>query len=139
MEWLSELTKQMLREKLERPFSDMIPILEENFGFVFDKNSTHPLKVTGAELTELKKAFEADRERVRRKMADTTAHDAPRKYVFGRAANRVLAAHAGIGWSSGSHTALPTLTTAQGPGAEILVGMKENADLGQRLKKLLKP
>ena len=59
--------------------------------------------------------------------------------IFGRAANRVLAAHAGIGWSSGSHTALPTLTTAQGPGAEILVGMKENADLGKRLKKLLKP
>ena len=62
-----------------------------------------------------------------------------RKYAFGRAANRVLAAHAGIGWSSGSHTALPTLTTAQGPGAEILVGMRDNADLGKRLKKLLAP
>ena len=139
VEWISELTKKMLRENLERPFSNMIPILEENFGFVFDKKSTHPLKVTDAELKELKKAFEDDRERVRRKMADTTAQDAPRKYVFGRTANRILAAHAGIGWSSGSHTALPTLTTAQGPGAEILVGMKENADLGQRLKKLLKP
>ena len=52
-------------------------------------------------------------------------------------ARGVLAAHAGVGWSSGSHTALPTLTTAQGAGAEILVGMMENADLGDRLKKLL--
>ena len=87
VEWVSELTKKMLREKLERPFSDMIPILEENFGFVFDKKSTHPLKVTDAELKELKKAFEDDRERVRRKVVDTTAHNVARKYAFGRAAS----------------------------------------------------
>ncbi len=138
-EWLSNKTKAMLREKIDRPFSDMIPILEEKFGFVFDKNSKDCMKITDSELAELQKAFEADRNRVRRKMADTTAHDTPRKYVFGGAAKRIMAAHAGIGWSSGSHTALPTLTTAQGVGADILVGMKENSDLGKRLIKLLTP
>ena len=89
------------------------------------------------ELKELKKAFESDRERVKRNVVDTTAHNVARKYAFGRAANRVLAAHAGIGWSSGSHTALPTFTTAKGVGADILVGMEENTDLGDRLKRLL--
>ena len=49
----------------------------------------------------------------------------------------MLNAHAGVGWSSGSHTALPTFTTAKGPGAEILVGMEDNTDLGRRMKRLL--
>lgn len=49
----------------------------------------------------------------------------------------VLNARAGIGWSSGSHTALPTFTTAKGVGAEILLGMTENTDLGRRMKGLL--
>ena len=49
----------------------------------------------------------------------------------------MLAAHAGVGWSSGSHTALPTLTTAQGVGADVLVGMTENTDIAIRLKKLI--
>ena len=64
--------------------------------------------------------------------------------IYDRAAFRLpaplrgaLAAHAGIGWGSSSHTALPTFTTAQGAGAEILVGMMENADIGERLKRLL--
>jgi len=48
----------------------------------------------------------------------------------------VLNAKAGVGWSSWSHTALPTLTTAKGPGAEILVGVTENSDLGARMKDL---
>ena len=48
----------------------------------------------------------------------------------------VLNAHAGVGWSSGSHTALPTFTTAAGPRADIVVGMQENTDLGRRLRAL---
>ena len=93
--------------------------------------------MTAAEEKALRAALEKDRSYIRQRMADTTAHDVKRRYVFASAARGVLAAHAGVGWSSGSHTALPTLTTAQGAGAEILVGMMENADLGDRLKKLL--
>jgi alkaline phosphatase len=136
-DWLSTTAKSMLRENTERPFSDMLPILEEQFGFVFDKNSDSPMKVSDEELKSLKSAFEADRKRIKNNVADTTAHDEPRRYAFGGAARRVMAAHAGIGWSSGSHTALPTLTTAQGAGADVLVGMTENSDIGKRLKKLL--
>ena len=121
-------------------FEDVKPILAEKFGFVFGKpveGEKEPMRITAAEEKTLLRAFEADVERVRAKLRDTTAHDVARRYVFAQAVKNVLGAHAGVGWSSGSHTALPTLTTAKGPGAEILVGMRENSDLGKRLKGLL--
>ena len=95
------------------------------------------MRVRSAELQMLKEAFEKDREYVKRQVADTTAHNVGRRYVFASTVRGVLAAKAGIGWTSGSHTALPTLTTAQGARADIIVGMQDNTDIGNRLKKLL--
>ena len=129
--------KAMLNADVNRPFSDMKPMLSEKFGFVFDGDQANPLKLTSADIRELEKAFEADRAMVKRRMADTTAHDVARKYAFAATAKRILAARAGVGWSSGSHTALPTLTTAKGVCADMLLGMKENSDIGIRLKRLL--
>ena len=85
----------------------------------------------------MKEAFEKDRASIKKQIVETTVYNAKRRYVFASAVKAVLAAHAGIGWSSGSHTALPTLTTAQGARADIVVGMQENSDIGARLKKLL--
>ena len=124
----------------EISFEDVKPLLAEKFGFVFGKpgaKAADPMRITAAEEKGLAGAFAKDVEYVRAKLRDTTAHDVARRYVFAQAVKNVLGAHAGIGWSSGSHTALPTLTTAKGPGAEILVGMRENSDLGKRLKGLL--
>ena len=95
------------------------------------------MRVKSAEEKLLKEAFEKDRDYVKRQVADTTAHDVGRRYVFASTVRGVFAAKAGIGWSSGSHTALPTLTTAQGARADIIVGMNENTDIGIRLKKML--
>ena len=135
-ERLSTIVKKMLKESPDRPFEDVKPLLVEKFGFVFDGDAKDPMLITPAELANIKKAFEADRMKVKKRMADTTAHDVGRVYVFADAVKRTMAAHAGVGWSSGSHTALPTLTTAKGAGADILVGMSENSDIGMRLKKL---
>ena len=124
----------------EIAFEDVKPILAEKFGFVFGKpvrGEKEPMRITAAEEKGLASAFDTDVENVRAKLRDTTAHDVARRYVFAQAVKNVLGAHAGVGWSSGSHTALPTLTTAKGPGAEVLVGMRENSDLGKRLKGLL--
>ena len=93
--------------------------------------------MTEAERKALEKAFAQDVEYVRIKLQDTKAHDVKRRYVFAQAVKNVLNARAGVGWSSGAHTALPTFTTAKGCGADILVGMTENADIGMRLKALL--
>lgn len=136
-----DIKKLITDRKGEIAFDEVKPLLSEKFGFVFREDAKgkekDPLLLTERDEKALRDAFAKDVENVRNKLKDTTAHDVRRRYVFAQAAKNVLNAHAGIGWSSFSHTALPTLTTAKGPGAEILVGMKENSDLGSRLKGLL--
>ena len=53
------------------------------------------------------------------------------------AARIVMAGKAGIGWTSGTHTALPVLTTSQGPGSELFRGFIENSDIAIKIKTLL--
>ena len=128
-ERFSETVKTLIREsRCEITFDEMRSRIRDLFGLD---------DLTAAEEKQLKAAFRKDVEFVRKNLADTTAHDVARRYVFAQAVKNVLNARAGIGWSSGAHTALPTLTTAGGPGAEILVGMTENSELGIRLKGLL--
>ena len=136
-ERFSSVIKNMLRKDLTIDFEKVKPLVTENFGLVFAGDGKNPMLVKSSELKQLKDAFEKDREYVRKQVADTTAHDVGRRYVFASTVRSVLAAHAGIGWTSGSHTALPVLTTAQGVGADIVIGMQENTDIGNRLKKLL--
>ena len=142
VEKFSDEIKKLIRDrKGDVAFEEVKPILTEKFGFVFGKpggKKAPPLLMSAADEKLLREAFEKDVDNVRRNLKDTTAHDVQRRYVFAQAAKNVMGAHAGIGWSSGSHTALPTLTTAKGVGAEILVGMSENTEIGLRLKELLR-
>ena len=120
---------------------DVKPMLRDAFGFVFPgdpgADAAGGIALSGDEVKLLGEALAKDISFVRAKLKDTTAHDVARRYVFAQAAKSVLNAHAGVGWSSGSHTALPTFTTAKGAGADILVGMEDNADIGARMKRLL--
>jgi alkaline phosphatase len=136
-EKFSSMIKKMLRENINLKFDDVKPLVAEKYGLYFGDDRENPLRVRSAELKLIKEAFEKDREYIRKQVADTTAHDVGRRYVFASTVRGVLAAKAGIGWSTGSHTALPTLTTAQGVRADILLGMQDNTDIGIRLKKLL--
>ena len=137
----SEAIKAMIRSRLDDiTFDDVKPSLREKFGFAFPGDpgaDGNPLLLSSADIAALKRAFKKDVQRVRVHAKDTTAHDVARRYEFAQAAKNVLNAHAGVGWSSGSHTALPTFTTAKGPGADILVGMDDNSDIGFRMKRLL--
>ena len=53
------------------------------------------------------------------------------------AARILIQTKAGIGWSSGNHTALPTFTTAKGVGGERFQGFLENCDISLILKDLV--
>lgn len=132
----SAVIKKMLLDDVEVPFERVKPLITEKYGLIFG-GADHPLKVTEAEEKLLRDAFEKDRKHTKKHIADTVAYDVSRRYRFASTVCGVLAAHAGVGWSSGSHTALPTLTTAQGSHADILVGMTENTDIGNRVKALL--
>jgi alkaline phosphatase len=136
-EKFSSMIKKMLREDVNLGFDRVKPLVAEKYGLYFGDDRENPMRVRSAEVQMLKEAFEKDREYIKKQVADTTAHDVGRRYVFASTVRGVLAAKAGIGWTSGSHTALPTLTTAQGARADIIVGMQYNTDIGIRLKKLL--
>ena len=134
----SAIAKEMIKARGQKTtLEDFKPLLTEKFGIVFDGPADDPMLATAAEVKALRKALAKDVDLTARHVADTTAHDVARRYVFAQAAKNVVNAHAGVGWSSGAHTALPTLTTAKGVGAEVLVGMRENTDIGVRLKGLL--
>ena len=134
----SNLAKDMISKKGSAiTLDDFKPLLTEKFGIVFDGPADDPMRATPADVKALQAALAKDVDLMSRQVSDTTAHDVARRYVFAQAAKNVVNAHAGVGWSSGAHTALPTLTTAKGAGAEILVGMGDNTDIGVRLKKLL--
>ena len=124
----NEFKDLISKRKGEIAFDEMVPVLEEKFGLA---------NLSNQESETLRKAFDQDVLNVRNKLKDTTAHDVARRYEFAQAVKNALNARAGIGWSSGWHTALPTFTTAKGAGAEMLVGMEENTDIGKRLKELL--
>ena len=137
----NEIKKLIKDRRGDVSFDEVKPILTEKFGFAFGRpkgREKPPLLMSAADEKLLREAFEKDVDNVRKNLQDTTAHDVRRRYVFAQAAKNVISAHAGVGWSSGSHTALPTLTTAKGVGAEILVGMSENTEIGLRLKELLR-
>ena len=102
------MIKKMLREDINLEFDKVKPLVVEKFGLYFGDDRSNPLRVRSAEVKMLKEAFEKDREYIKKQVADTTAHDVGRRYVFASTVRGVLAAKAGIGWTSGSHTALPT-------------------------------
>ena len=133
----------MLERNISLTFAEVRPLVEENFGLVFDaaKATTEDerqLLLNAGEIKELEKAFKKDVAFVRTRQHETTKHDVQRRRQFAAACRRILSNHAGVGWSSGAHTALPTMTTAGGCGAENFTGFLENTDIAVRLKALLK-
>ena len=124
-------------------FDDVKADVTAQFGLIFDKSEADTpekrlLLLNKGEVDELKRAFKADVAMVTAKVAETRAHDVARIRRFAATAKRFLSNHAGVGWSSGAHTALPTMTTAQGCGAENFIGFLENHDIARKLKALLK-
>lgn len=96
-------------------FEDAKELLARDFGFRFGGDGVMAIREN--ELKELQEAYGKD--------------------DLGSAARRIIQNKAGIGWSSGNHTALPVLTTAIGPGMELFSGMLENTDLAKLLKSLM--
>ena len=121
-------------------FNEVKPFLAETFGFDFTSTDTkgNPMAVSEAEAQELEKAFAHDLEMARKGRKDDEAYDAKKISRLPTAVKSIFSHKCGIGWTSGSHTALPVLTTAGGPGAERFVGFIDNTDISKNLKELMK-
>ena len=142
-ETFSNLVAGMMEKNLDLSFEEVKPLVEANFGLLFTKEKAgtsqnrKKMVLAAGEIKELEKAFRADVEFVRAKQKETTKHDVARRRKFAAACRRLVSNHAGVGWSSGAHTAMPTMTTAGGCGAENFTGYLENTDIARRLKELL--
>lgn len=106
-------------------FEDVIPLLSESFGFVFDEDSESPLVLSEAERGELEKAFGRWKKDVS-------------KGALSLAAAKILNNKAGLAWTSDAHTALPVETSAQGAGAEVFSGTIDNTDIAKILKEFVR-
>lgn len=100
-------------------FDDVRPLLEASYGFRFEGDADgDPMVLTHDEIESLRRHFR-----------DGGLADKARRIMQGRA---------GVGWTSGSHTGLPALTTSIGPGAERFTGMLDNTDISKTIKSFYK-
>ena len=114
----AEKVKAARKVKNDFSFADAQKLLTENFGFKFTGDpQKDPMVVNEKELKVLQDGFKENN--------------------LPNAARIVMAGKAGIGWTSGTHTALPVLTTSQGPGSELFRGFIENSDIAKKIKTLL--
>ena len=109
--------KKAKAEKKDFSFADAQKLVTEYFGFKFSGDKNDPLVLAEADVKKLETAFNTKN--------------------FAGTLRNLMNKKAGIGWNSGSHTALPVLTTSIGCGAENFTGFIENIEISRRLKKLL--
>ena len=100
-------------------FADTHKMLTEYFGFKFSGDvKKDPMVLTSAQKQLLADGFKKKR--------------------LAYAARTVMSQKAGVGWTTGSHTALPILTTAAGVQAQRFSGYIENTDIAKILKSLIR-
>ena len=108
-------------EKSDFAFEDAQKMLQECFGFQFEGKG--PMVLTAQEIEMLKTAFAKPASKKSEPLAD--------------AARIIMSNKAGVGWTSGSHTALPVLTTSRGVKAERFTGFLDNTDIAKKLKEII--
>ena len=103
-----------LKARAGATFDDVAALITASYGFRFDGPADDPMTLTPADIDSLKRHYEKGglTDKVRRLMQDK----------------------AGVGWTSGSHTGLPALTTSIGPGAERFTGLLDNTDIAKIIK-----
>jgi len=108
--------------KADFDFEDAKKMLHESFGFEFEGKG--PMVLSEKEIAQLKQAFDKK--------------PGKKSEPLATAARILMSAKAGVGWTSGSHTALPVLTTSRGVGAERFTGFIDNTDISKKLKELIR-
>lgn len=113
------ILKKAMKENPDFNFDNALELLNRYFGFkTRSKEEKDPMVLTAKERKMLETAF--------------------RKNNLPNTARIVMSGKAGVGWTSGSHTALPVLTTSKGPQAEIFTGFIDNTDISNKLKSIMK-
>ena len=135
-------------------FEDVVPMIKETFGLIVpaegdleamktvakpDENNTSPANPYGLylrefELTAVKEAFT----RSMQDQKETSGSEMDYRAYGGYEPLAVTLTHildnkAGIAWTSYSHTGVPVMTSAMGPGSDVFAGYYDNTDLAKKV------
>ena len=135
-------------------FEDVVPLIKASFGLIVpsdadleamksaprpSENNTSPADPHGLylkdfELTAVKEAFARSMQNEKETSGDEMDYRAYGGYEpLAVTLTHILDNKAGIGWTSYSHTSVPVVTSATGPGAETFAGYYDNTDLSKKL------
>ena len=117
---LTALLNQKKNENANLTFEDVKPILTQNFGLKFSGADDDPMVLSAVEAAALKNAFDAQFVNPKGKRGDK----AFALLVLGTFNKRV-----GLTYTTGSHSAMPVVTSAWGNGAEIFADIKPQANV----------
>lgn len=115
----AKIVKDAQKKNKNFSFADAQKLLTRAFGFKFSGDpKKDPMVLSAAQIKLLEDGF--------------------KKKKLAHAAKNVMSQKAGIGWTTGSHTALPVLTTSIGVQAQRFTGFIDNTDIAKKLKELLR-
>ena len=129
-----EVKKIALAKKAEVAFEDVSPLIAKAFGFKFEGGKDDMMTVKKAELKTLRDAFDHDMKLLKEGVEETDDYMEKLRYTLGNECRTILSHKCGLDWTSGSHTAMPVLTTAKGVEAGQFAGFYENTEIGNRIK-----
>ena len=111
--------RQVLKAAKPKNFAEAQKLLADFFGFKFTGDiKQDPMVLTPQQIKLLEEGFQ--------------------KGILHQNAKIVINQKAGIGWTTGSHTALPVLTTSTGVQAQRFTGFIDNTDIARKLKELIR-
>ena len=122
---VGEFARKLRAARAAKPdldFEDAKKMLRDSFGFKFEGKG--PMVLSSQEIDVLKAAFAKPPAGKSEPLAD--------------AARIIMSNKAGVGWTSGAHTALPVLTTSRGVKAERFTGFIDNTDIARKLKEIIR-
>lgn len=98
-------------------FEDALALMEQCYGLKVKGEEDDPMLVSEKDLESLERHYDDG--------------------GFSDKVRRIMQGKAGVGWTSGSHTGLPALTTSVGPGSERFTGLLDNTDISRIIKDLV--
>lgn len=131
-----KLVKAAFKGNRHLKLDDLKPLVAEKFGLLFSGEG--PMVLTKKEIADFEAAFAHDAALYLRRQKENTKYDGRRRFKLAAVCRNAISTRAGIGWSTGSHTALPVLVTATGVEAERFAGFIENTDVSRNLKALFR-
>jgi alkaline phosphatase len=122
-------------------FEAVLSDIEADFGLVTPENASHTpyenLVMTDYEVNLLKDAYTLSMiPKDQRDLSDTDYLTYGGYEPLSMAVTHLINNKSGIGWTSYSHTGLPTAVFARGVGATLFSGAYDNTDIFVKLKSL---